>query len=542
MLARRLAQAADLLRKLVIPRLQLCATHALSQTCRNLRQTLAAADAELQALALVRLCQLQQLQCEAITYKPAVQAVMPAQHLASLAPGSTCLQQLQALAALHASIRLGQPAASELQSACEAELLEPGSLVENCKHALAANCTVIVWGRGYDTDPDPNYRPKPERVGVVVAGCSDAGGPWSSPQPSTRTFCRCSVDVTRDGRYCATVSETGCDNHTKEMPSLVARFFDATQRCWLPELHVGGSFLCNGQVTISSSGLPVMAACHVRGWIPGRKESNVHWAGDVLLVFEALQPCARLFRTTFSPGGYHKLLWLDAHSVVLLGWPLHSMGPQPGGPEYIVAQAGDPKTGSEMYLLTDSFIGTTLPSTFNPGCVLTAALSPATGAIWILHAKPQFAGPSDPCLSVYDACHLACLGTWQLSLKNGLQWVSLQLSRSVLAVSVAYKGPSSGTWVFQLSETGLALGPLLYWAPILRSVSFSGDGCFILGCTDSGQAARVQVLLTRNGTCLADIPAAGVFSASWSGSDPGSVLLWCNTADTQRHAFGALQF
>ena len=214
MLARRLAQAADLLRKLVIPRLQLCDTHALSQTCRALRQTMAAADVELQALALARLCQLQQLQCEAITYKPAVQALMPAQHLASLAPGSTCLQQLQALAALHASIRLGQPAASELQSACEAELLEPGCSVEDCKHALAANCTVIIWGRGYDTDPRTGHQ-KPEHVGVVVAGCSEAGAPWSSPQPSTRTFSRCSVDVTSDGCYCATVSQTGSFAHSK---------------------------------------------------------------------------------------------------------------------------------------------------------------------------------------------------------------------------------------------------------------------------------------------------------------------------------------
>ena len=115
-----------------------------------------------------------------------------------------------------------------------------------------------------------------------------------------------------------------------------------------------------------------------------------------------------------------------------------------------MAQTGDPRSRGEMHLLTDSLAGTALPSTFNPGCVLAVALSPALGAIWVLHAKPQtFSGPSDPCLSVYDACHLACLGTWQLGLKDGLHRVSYSsvavclLSASITCVLAAALGCSS---------------------------------------------------------------------------------------------------
>ena len=50
----RLAQCTDLLQTHILPRLGLRDAQALRQTCRALRLTVATADQELEALALVR--------------------------------------------------------------------------------------------------------------------------------------------------------------------------------------------------------------------------------------------------------------------------------------------------------------------------------------------------------------------------------------------------------------------------------------------------------------------------------------------------------
>ena len=213
---------------------------------------------------------------------------MPAAHLASQAPqGSSVLQQLDALATLHARIRQGPPRpAAELQ--VTAADLQPGHKLFMGASELspAGDCALIVC-----TEPELGR-------GARVISRDGNGECWSCPLPLNAPCYGCMASWSRCGGFCALLGEgevQGC---------LRVYVFSAHQRCWLPSLPVPG-VLHLERARFSHAGSPPLAAAMCRAADTPR---------HALVVFRATQ--AGVCVKHCAPGS--SFVWLPGSDSIAL--------------------------------------------------------------------------------------------------------------------------------------------------------------------------------------------------------------------------------
>ena len=501
--AHRLAECTELLRTLVLPRLRLRDVHALQQTCRALRETVASSGAELQQLALVRSSALaaQLEHKQALTPCVSVHGFFPAAHLASW--GQTSLQQLNAIAGLHFRIRLGQPAITSLQ--VRASDLQPGGLQPETSGAVEARrCEISPSGiaaiaKWY------NAR------GAYACAVGIGGQAWRCPlDPSTRSHVVC-AGWSRDGQRGIVFSLP------QDVQRICVSTFDLKRRIWrmeqpLPLLQPRqwdeGDWRRSGHPSVRFSGDGLLAASLVERYV---------------LVVHSMAEATSLAVPT---EGAKAFIWQPGTCVIVLvgrrGLARLELDPLPAGPVTV-----------SWVPLADNAVHPTL----SPACM---AFAPE-GVLFVacVHGAQStiiqaFSPDSLACLasSVPDTSRAGQAAVWS----NCVASMQLCVSRRAVAISL----PPASTHFSYLNDCRTFLyrrdgvcgiGARICVAEGLQRPSFSPDGYHLLGHLPD---RSIQVLDARNGSFLVRLPPAAFWTgyqdngskrfytlhACWSSADP----------------------
>ena len=475
----RLSEAADLLRSLVLPRLRLRDAHALRQTCRALRQAVNAASNELQPLALVPQClSAMQLLLSAAAELCAVQKLMPAEHLVSLAAeGATSIEQLDALAGLHTRIAQGQVAVASEVHVQQADLrLKHTELDYYSSELSPSGSSVIIFWKAVG---------RLERS-VTVLGVQDGAVTWRRHQQHGVQSMTWSAGYSPCGKHVATMSQPSANRQVAGDSLLAARLFNVEQLRWCPRQPVllrdvdayGGE---TGHVTFSDAGAPQLAA------------SLVH--DHTLLVLSESQaigiPAAGAWSVQWLPG-QHAVVLLEQRGLARL--QLHPLSAAPLAPSWV------------PYAWLQ-------PDCFEEYCFLCMGAAPEGGVFWVA----QMAYEARVRIMAYSALDLTCLGGWLRSAPSasggqGRAPQSVRVSRQAIAVHL-------GECTDVFSRTGrFALGRRVCRVDDFIDAVFSADGRWLAGRGQRYGAGRndtVRVVDARSGVTVARVQPGDSYRTSF---------------------------
>ena len=517
-LCSRLAECTDLLITLVVPRLRLRDCHSLRQTCRACRHAIAGADPQLQDLALVRGTLF--AHCKPTSRVPekqsflarvlprltpgCMQALMPRKHLASQALiGASVLQQLDALAALHARIRLEQPA---LVSAMPVEAPFGRDTSDWCTSPALPSCIAVAWARPDDasSESDDDWD-GPEDQGAEVFSSTGDSGSWSSMQPQAVPMRVCWPVFSQCGQWLVALCETSVPPGL--LPRVVVSVFSVAQQSWLCEMSLPHAMLkgiCHINAVFSDSCPPL--ACAIIGSF-----ATDYRTGDRLLVLGVSPPFLRCVPT----GLLERIADLPGTNCIVLlkagCLARFNLLSPPSSPAWV------PLPESDLLAWT--------------------AIAPAGQALWASQKKCSLDGQGGAeCgwvhLSVYAAGTMTCRGYWRLEVSQQEKYTP-RIYASTQAVAL---GGSHHVSVYALTGT-FTLGPRLYCtAANMTGISFSADGCFLLGAMDHA----LNILDARTGAIIsrltpASFPDVQLFSnmrmhcGNWGGPEHSGLLITCTS-------------
>ena len=414
---------------------------------------------------------------------------MPRQHLASQAPaGSSAVEQLDALTALHARIRLGQATVTSLLHVPP----EPNDCYAIYSRSVpASTCGAMVWGilgaSGYAGASD-------ETETVVMVGKGLDGTPWSSLLPRALDLAQCSPAISPCEQWCVTVSQTFVSRKT------LVSVFSVMEGRWLYErLLRDTGFPGQGAAFSDSSG--ALLAC-----------VEMH-DGQLLLL-------------GFAP---HSACVVQTGGTPLLDWQVR---------------------GSSIFLLRLDFVAV-VHTGQQPESVTWVALpaersgrpsldcAPAGQAVWVVrkgHSADWRAADTSMHVSVHALSDAACHGTWRLESPGDDHLLHVQAS----CQAVAFWGYGTTT-VYQMTAP-FELGQLLYCTDV-GCLAFSPDGCLLHGYSGSGREAELMYVDAHTGGVLCTVQPSTAFGADMPAGaemitdgfvifeDPSHVCILCDSEE-----------
>ena len=430
---------------------------------------------------------------------------MPAEHLAT--QGTSILQQLDALAAVHSRIKLGQPAVVDALHVQRADTQQGRDFVilRDSQPSPSGDCAVVFW---YSYNREQTTR---ECAAVFGTGPERWRVPLLASTPS-QTQC---VGWSRDGRYCTAL----CQRHeARPGRGLFTSTFDLAQRCWLQEVPICslGSFRWWRDIMsgMSVSGDGTLAAALV--------------TVSTLLVFAVFEP----FSVSIPAAGAMSLAWVPGQHVVLVlgqqGLACVHLDPRPVGPVSLTWEQRACVSAEPRRAWTHSWHG------YQQMCV-----EPDGRTVWVAHTSPAESlvvmGCDTATLSCVSGPHLLaeCVYTG-----HNFRPEVMSVSRQALAVCTS---ASYGWQIYVHALEGSAdrrqLGRRLFVSGEFGSATFSADGRFIVGVDFPdyvGPQDTLVILDARNGDCIASLElVAPPFNGRdvetdklivrWSASDPGQV-------------------
>ena len=445
-----------------------------------------------------------------------VQALMPPDCLANQ-PGATRLQQLSALAGLHARIRQGQPATVCELHVSKADLPEGAKL--DCwqsQHSPAGDCAAVVFTSESMWDEPGNSC---EQAHTLLLGRSASGEEWSSELPDTEPRDLCYPAFTRCGRYCAVV----CDHIPGLGPSehVTARLFDTAERLWRPEQRPAEDCwsIKGTRVSFAECSGPPLAAV-LTGAV----------ARNVLLTFGPSSPEVRVFP---APDAIY-LWWVpNTHSVVLLR------------PDSLALLDVSPSAAASASLAWVS-----LPATSSEFVrIPQVAFSPQGQAVWVAQtAVADWGDRTRLHLSKYCTSTLDLHGSWNLGLESNsidVRLEKLAVTHRALAVSCHVHSLDNTSFAFAYKlQPPHQLGPLVLRLKNRKWASLTADCCFALGVKGTGTLAVYDMRTAALVACMQLSGLSGdqaaILAASWSSRDPSQIHVTCSLDGGLR--FRVLQF
>ena len=423
------------------------------------------------------------------------------QHLASQAPaGSSAVEQLDALTALHARIRLGQ-----LTAARPLVAEAPGAWgIIDFQNSPNGRWLVIIWGRVVDEDEDDDNIEGEHRLQLDIIGRGDDGVSRSFLRPRVLPSRRGETAFSPCERWCVAVCETG-DNE------LTAWVFDTSHCSWLPEVVLEGTGLRGG------CGLSFLhSAGQLLAVTPGNQ--------DMLLIVEVAQPACRLLRT----GSVEALRWLPGSSSVVLmrQWALACLDlQQPSTPAWLPMP--DAPVDAVEYTDLSAHI----------------SLAPNGQALWAAQSLDDADSTSITRVSVIESASLSCLGSWRLT-QGHRGYYGLRVCAQAIALCYV----PGCVDVYELTGPH-QLGRHLFHSAdsLMQQASFFGDGRFLLGVSNiDPMHLSTTVLDVLTGDCVftlepskllhvlaGDEPpfADSVERVSWCRQDPSQLLVTTSWSD-----------
>ena len=495
----RLAACAEILRTHILPKLRLQDVQTLRQACTALRQVVADADAQLLQLTLVRTLPVR-LHCVPVSCSHCcqVQALMPAKHLAS--QGTSSLQQLDALAALHDRIKLGQPEAATVLHVQTSDLGEDCRSLEHWTSLLSPTgaCALVFWNSSH------------QQLHATVAGLGPEGVTWRypcTPPASSQTLL---AAWTPNGSHCAVL--TAPLGRATAPAQIHVSSFDAARHCWLPNVSIMDAkaekayevdVMCvsaDGKLAaalLTYHALLVWEVCGPSGLCVSAEDAyEWHWAGSHAIVL-VRQASVAVLRLDPFPQGPVTLCWVR----MLGGCPI--VGTAPDG----------------YSLCWVRMLG---------GCPIVG-IAPDGYSLWaVCQVRAAMIK-----LEAYSISDLACQGTYVMpALAHFALPGSVHASRQAVAVCCG-EGSGQCTVVYQRHGRS-ALSRQMFVASGLGDVQFSACGRWLAGSASGG---RVKVLDARTGRTLCSLQPADFWPAyepslipqesraAWSICQPDQLLI-----------------
>ena len=140
-----------------------------------------------------------------------------------------------------------------------------------------------------------------------------------------------------------------------------------------------------------------------------------------------------------------------------------------------------------------------LPETSVPQSHAMAAC-PHGQALWVVQGVGRRTGGDHFCVSVHTPAHRACLGTWSLDIPGAdCRYLHVVASCQALAVGADI----CFTCIYSLHGPTTLGQPLFSVREPLRGLAFSGDGCFLVA--DNRAYRQIEVLETSTGAIVTSI-------------------------------------
>ena len=434
---------------------------------------------------------------------------MPAEHLAT--QGTGILQQLDALAALHARIRQGQPAVVDTLHVQRADTQQGGDFVlyHEAQLSPSGDCAAVSW---YSQDDRHTTR---ECAAVFGTGTER----WRVPLLASTPSLTMEVDWTCDGRYCTAL----CQRQGAQLTmGTFTSTFDVATRCWLSEVPIA----CQGGFN---------------WWADPLSSMSLSTDGELaallitlrtLLVHAVFELCS----LRIPARGAMSHAWLPGEHVVLLlgqqGLARVQLSPRPVSSVSLTWVQLACVSAEPQRAWTRDVHG-----------YQQMGIAPDGGTVWVAHLCPDesiaVVGCDTTTLTCVSGPHLLakCLYTGQ-----NFRPESVCVSRSALAVCTS---ASYGYYTFVCALEGFASGwrmsTGMFAAEAFGGASFSAEGCFLVGkeLDDYGgltESDTVLVLDARNGDCITSLRlvpppfsseeiGTEKLTIAWSTSDPGRLLV-----------------
>ena len=457
---------------------------------------------------------------------------MPRRHLASLAPGSSAWQKLQALAGLNARIRLGQPTVVRELRVGHAELL-PGAKTTGCVCALplAGNCALLA-----------SYKPTMHANSprAVAVGTHSDGALWTQPWSSAVPLFSVRTAFSGDGGFGVVFAPTGTGSSlwtpipVPGAPLFLVRVFNTQRLQWSADLPVATAKEYHGEVAFSSHTAPPLAA--VCGWTLAEE--------GIVIVVNLQQPSVRVVACGHSRRlvEWRQLQWLpSSHALILLRRDYEG--------EYQTSLARWDAAGASSAASPPDWVPCVPPEQFYVfvarGQSPIMGLSSCGQQVWTVQmvAHPKIGNLH---FALYSTASLSHLGSWCREFSEGTVVDSVHVRHQLLAVCVVvHRGYVSRLHVYALLAKPAALAQELY------SLSAGGPApCF----TQDGRhlmtsyLGSVTLRTASKGSCIADLasPVRGfqkplnVQQAVWSTDYPAQLYIIYTIGDD--HLCRVLQF
>ena len=407
---------------------------------------------------------------------------MPAEHLDSQ-QGTTCLQQLQALAALHNAIAHGRASLQREWYLCEDEQ-PPGRTPFAARSAISpdATCVAAAW-----------RDERTSSVGVDVVGHEEAGSEWRQCMPPSAHAGSYTTGWSTCGRYYAYLGYPDTSSS-----AAVAQICDIREQSLLPALDLGAQLPDRASFSACRFSDDAQLAAAFTSRVRGD-------ARDGLTVFGVGTPFVAHVVSEYELCDY---LWLPGqHVLVLLSRVALAR----------VDVASLQSGGSVPVRWTQYLRARSLAAIHTRPCM---ALVPGSGALCVVHCAAQVS------LTLYRTPDLNTLACWTQARPGQAYSTPALVSASRRAIAVTVDRPLTSVNSLDCDS----LGALLFEAQLSRA-SFSQDGRFMVGSEWHGDASCV--LDARSGHCVARLQPAlpsgivvsCIISVQWAVHDPSLLLV-----------------